>query len=317
MTGDLSLRLPQGQCLQCGGYATQGGEFLPPHGTVSLEVEQITLELVPLTVSFAALREVWKKTRGVELSHAEIERIVLPRGQQLRALQQEAYEPEPDPLLEEAPKRLSISCDGTSCHAAEPGQKQLEGRLGMVFPDQRAEVSPGRFALLEKRDCASFFGKDDLGEQLERVALAFRLEEANAVIFGADGERARWDLKAERFPRARGILDWNPVSRKLTQALGVIASPAARQKTTEQLRALLWEGQAAEALRQLRRLHTKGPRRNGPTAARSNGNSWGSPSGIRTPTACGSSTMPRPSRRAILSAPPSWNRLSTICRPPG
>ncbi len=224
---------------------------------MSLELEQITLELVPLTVSFAALSEVWQKTRGVALSPTEIERIVLHRGQQLRALQQAAYEQEPDPLLEEAPKRLYISCDGTFCHATEPGQRRLEGRLGMVFTDQRAEVSPGRFELMEKRYCASFFGKDDLGEQLEREALAFRIEEAHEVIFVADGEQALWDLKAERFPQARGILDWNHVSRKLTQALGVIDSPATRQQQTEQVRTLLWEGQAPAALRRLRRLHTQ------------------------------------------------------------
>jgi len=45
--GDLTVRLPQGQCIRCREYGTQGGEFLPVNGNVSLVVEQITLELSP------------------------------------------------------------------------------------------------------------------------------------------------------------------------------------------------------------------------------------------------------------------------------
>ena len=77
------------------------------------------------------------------------------------------------------------------------------------------------------------------------------------MIFLADGEQALWQIKQERFPQARGMLDWNHVSRKLTHAFGVIDSPAARKKKAERLRALLWAGKTAEALRQLRRLHTQ------------------------------------------------------------
>lgn len=205
------MTLPQ--CTQCGGYATQG-EFLSPKGNVSLE-------LVPLTVSFATLSEVWKKTRGVELSHAEIERIVLHRGQQFLALQQEAYEQELEPSLEEAPKLLYISCDGTFCHAAEPGHRKVEGRLGMVFTDTRAEVSSGRFE--------------------------------------------RWQKPSDSSDAC--IPEW--------------------------------------------------PRRSYPTAAINSGSNWEIPSGIWTPTARGSSTMPRPNRRAILSVPPSSNQLSTTCWPIG
>jgi len=99
-----------------------------------------------------ALSEVWQKMRGVVLSPTESERIVLQREEQLRVLQQEADAQEPAPTLPEAPERLYLSCDGTFCHAAEPGPKKLEGRLGMVFTEKRAEVSKGRCELLEKRD---------------------------------------------------------------------------------------------------------------------------------------------------------------------
>lgn len=215
------------------------------------------MELVPLTVSFEAGSEVWDKTRGVKISGKEIERIALHRGSQIRALQEEEYAKEQKPVLTSPPERLYISCDGTFCHSAEEGKDRIEGRLGMVFTDKEAEVSKGRKALLEKRYCASFFGKDDFADQLEREALKFRVEEAGEVIFTADGEKALWKIKEDRFPQALGILDWNHLSRKLTEALGLIESCAERKKKAEKIRGFLWDGKIDEALRGLKCLETR------------------------------------------------------------
>lgn len=215
------------------------------------------MELVPLTVSFEACSTVWKKTRHLKISGKEIERVVISRGAQIRTLQEVEYEKEQEPILAEPPARLYISCDGTYCHSAEEGRQRIEGRLGMVFTDKEAEISKGRKVLLEKRYCASFFGKDDFADQLEREALKFHVEKAGRVIFTADGEKALWKIKEDRFPQALGILDWNHLSRKLTEGLVVIESRSEREKETEKIRSFLWEGKVDEALKDLKRLEAR------------------------------------------------------------
>jgi len=225
----------------------------------------VTLELVPLTASFEALSVVWDKIRKMEISDKEIERMVMSRGKQIRKLEKAEYEKDRPPLLKEAPETLYISCDGTFCHSAEEGKKKIEGRLGMVFTNKRAEVSKGRFKLLEKRYCASFFGKDDFADQLEQEALRFRVEEAKQVIFAADGEQALWEIKKDRFPKALGILDWNHLSRRLTEALLVIESSAKRDKSGDVIRELLWESEVDAAIRKLGRIHAEEAQKQNPS----------------------------------------------------
>jgi hypothetical protein len=251
------LKVQQGVCRVCQGYGLRGGGWLPEDQNFILEVEKTSLELVPLTVSFEACSQVWEKTRALKVSGKEIERMTLSRGAQIRVLQEREYEKEQKPILRDPAPRLYISSDGTFCHSAEKGKQRIEGRLGMVFTDKRAEISKGRNVLLEKRYCASFFGKDDFADQLEREALKFRIEEAGQVIFTADGEKALWKIKEERFPEALGILDWNHLSRKLTEALGVIESSSTRKEKTEAIREWLWKGQTEEALGKLKRLETQ------------------------------------------------------------
>jgi hypothetical protein len=155
------------------------------------------------------------------------------------------------------PNQLYIGADGMYVHSHEGKGKRFEGKFGIVFTDERAEVSKNRFELLNKRYVSSFRGKEDFSNLLQTAAYQMGIDQAREVIFVSDGERCLWEIKNEYFPQALGILDWNHLSRNLADALKIIHDKTQREKHRKELSELLWEGNAQAAIQTLSRLIAK------------------------------------------------------------
>jgi len=260
LDGLLTLKWPKALCRSCGHAGLLSESNLIPEARISAPLEKLILELAPLCVSYEAESQILRKTRQVSVSDSEIERIVLSRGAQIGQLQSQELE-QMDKILTEhppqAPRCLYLGADGMYVQSAEGKGKRFEGKFGVVFTDERAEVSKNRFELLNKRYVASFRGKEDFSKLLQAAAYRMGIDQAQEVFFFADGERCLWDIKKEYFPQAIGILDWNHISRNLSRALRIIADREQRDEIRQKLSELLWRGNSQQTLAELSPLIAK------------------------------------------------------------
>lgn len=260
LSGLLDLKWPQARCLRCLHAGLLSQSQLIPEARISAPLEKLILELAPLCVSYETESQILAKTRQVSVSDSEIERIVLNRGGQIQQLQSQELEQMGKILTQyppPTPKCLYLGADGMYVQSAEGKGKRFEGKFGIVFTDERAEVSKNRFELLNKRYVASFRGKEDFCGLLQAAAYRMGIDQAQEVFFFADGEACLWDIKKEYFPQAIGILDWNHLSRNLSKALRIFSDPQQRDKIRQELSELLWRGNSQQALAQLSKLIAK------------------------------------------------------------
>ncbi|MBI4358259.1 MAG: ISKra4 family transposase [Candidatus Omnitrophica bacterium] len=260
LDGRLNLKWPKALCRTCGHAGLLSETNLIPEAQISAPLEKLILELAPLAVSYEAESQILWKTRSISISAKEIERIVLRRGLQIGRLQSQELEQMDKILVQhppQAPKCLYLGADGMYVQSAEGKGKRFEGKFGIVFTDERAEVSKNRFELLNKRCVASFRGKEDFSELLQVAAYRMGVDQAKEVFFFADGERCLWDIKKEYFPQAIGILDWNHISRNLSKALRIIADRKQRDEIRQKLSEFLWRGDSQQTLAELSKLIVK------------------------------------------------------------
>ena len=256
LNNDLQLKVPKVYCHRCNKYSQMGKGLLPEGSNINQDLEKVVLELVPLTTSYESLSELLWKLRGIKISAKEIERIVIERGKQIKDLQTKEYERIDEVLKEIKPEevdRLYISADGMYVHSAEEDRESFEGKFGVVYSDEVANVNKGRNLLLNKRYCGSFYGKEDFGELLNVTAYKMGLDTAKEVVYVCDGDRSLWKIKEEHFEEAKGILDWDHISRNLNKALRVIEDKGKRKRRRKKIKNLLWEGEVGKSLSVLKR----------------------------------------------------------------
>ena len=260
LEGLLNLKWPKARCRTCGHAGLLSESNLIPEARISAPLEKLVLELAPLSVSYEAESQILWKTRSISVSNKEIERIVINRGTQIQKLQSQELE-KMDKILKEhppqAPQCLYLGADGMYVQSAEGKGKRFEGKFGIVFTGERAEVSKNRSLLLNKRYVASFKGKEDFSSLLQAAAYRMGIDQAQEVIFFADGERCLWDIKKEYFPQAIGILDWNHISRNLSKALRIVRDHKQRDEIRQKFSGLLWRGDSQTALAELSKLIAK------------------------------------------------------------
>lgn len=206
----LELKWPQARCTRCGRSGLLSESHLISEARISAPLEKLILEIAPLSVSYEAASQILEKTRGISISAKEIERIVLRRGTQIAQLQAEELAAIDQALTQhppKAPQRLYIGADGMYVQSQEGRGRRFEGKFGIVFTDERAEVSKNRFQLLNKRYVASFRGKEDFSGLLQTAAYRMGVDQAKETLFVSDGEACLWEIKREYFPQALGILD--------------------------------------------------------------------------------------------------------------
>ncbi len=250
LNGDIGIRVGKIYCKGCGRYSQMGRKRLPPESNISQELERMVLELVPMTTSYEGLSELLYKLKGIKISAKEIERIVKERGEQIRQLEnEEMQKTEREEDLEAKPReRLYIESDGTYVHSVDGKRESMEGKFGIVFGEEMAQVSKARKILMDKRYCSSFYGKEEFGGLLHDTAYRMGMSRTRELVYICDGAKTLWDIKREYFPEAKGILDWCHVQRNLQRSLVVMADDEKRRKKKKELRRLLYTGQSEKAV---------------------------------------------------------------------
>ncbi len=122
--------------------------------------------------------------------------------------------------LPRGPSRPYVQMDGTMVH--ERGGGAMECKVGIVY-SQRAEISRGRIALLDKRSYASFDDAETFGERFWVRCAAQGAVQAQQIVFISDGADWIHTLQRAYFPAALVVLDPWHLARYLQQVWGVEA----------------------------------------------------------------------------------------------
>ena len=179
------------RCRQCGAEVSPLDEALGliPGSGRTLGVWERAL-WAAVEVSYAKAGTFLAKFAGLEVSHGSIHRWVQEEGRLLevreRGRQEATFGAHPRPASEgpPGPGRLYVQIDGTMVHERPAGE--MECRVGIVY-SQRAVVSRGRIALLDKRTYASFEEAETFGERFWVRCAAARAATAGQIVFVSDG----------------------------------------------------------------------------------------------------------------------------------
>jgi hypothetical protein len=249
-------------CVHCGaGFALLDQQLGLDAGTTSTYLRTLIAEWSAERAFARCARDI-ERTLGVALGESTVERTAVSMGERLR--QQEvvrgaACEAGELPLPEHHPRVVHVSMDGVYAPLREPwkrdgtaGPLQCHGgecKVGAVYETRPG--ARGRQRLAWREYTATFADIEAFRPQLWALALRCGVQEAETVVFLADGAACNWRLAEEYFPWAVQIVDWYHA----VQHLGAVAEAffgcrtgpgsgwlAARKRE-------LWEGQV-EAVRE-------------------------------------------------------------------
>jgi hypothetical protein len=176
-------------------------------------------------VSYAKASAFLAKFTGLAVSHGSLHRWVREEGRVLEAqeAQQQAAAfgpPTGAPAATAAPPgpaRLYVQVDGTMVHQRAGGV--MECKVGIAY-SQRAEISRGRFALLDKRTYASFADASTFAERFWLRCAAQGAATAAQIVFVSDGAEWIHTLQRSYFPGALVILDPWHLEQRLLEVWG-------------------------------------------------------------------------------------------------
>jgi len=176
-------------------------------------------------VSYTKAARFLAKFTGLEVSHGSVHRWAQEEGalvaQREAAAQEETFGPHPVPGRPTGSvPRLYVQIDGTMVHQRRGGE--MECKVGIVY-SERAEVSRGRIALLDKRTYASFDDAETFGERFWVECAAHGAAAAEQVVFVSDGALWIHHLQHAYFPEALVVLDPWHLARQLQLVWGADA----------------------------------------------------------------------------------------------
>lgn len=161
-------------------------------------------------VSYAKATAFLAKFTGLAVSQGSVHRWAQDEGavreaEEARA-QERTFGPRPEGVTTPAPgpKRLYVQVDGTMVH--QRGGGEMECKVGIVY-SQRAEISRGRIALLDKRSYACFDDAETFGERFWVRCAAHGAAQAEQVVLISDGADWIHTLQRAYFPAALVVLD--------------------------------------------------------------------------------------------------------------
>lgn len=169
--------------------------------------------------AFAAVPEVFRELRGIELSASTVERTTVAVGQALREAAPTWEPPAEDPKAGKAAApadRLYLSVDGTMCPLRDPWQRDGsagklqcrygEAKLGVVFHPRQKD---GLDTEVVRRGCVGTMAElDGFRPRLLALAEQWRLGTTRELIALGDGAEWIWKLMSTHFPQAVQILDF-------------------------------------------------------------------------------------------------------------
>ena len=176
-------------------------------------------------VSYAKASAFLAKFTGLAVSHGSLHRWVRDEGRVIEAQeaqQQAAAFGPPGDLAPPAtappgPARLYVQVDGTMVQQRDGGT--MECKVGIAY-SERAEISRGRVALLDKRTYASFADASTFAERFWLHCAAQGAATAQQIVFVSDGAEWIHTLQRNYFPGALVILDPWHLEQRLLEVWG-------------------------------------------------------------------------------------------------
>lgn len=210
---------------------------------------------------FGQASEDLARLADLEVSPAEVDRVVREEGERVLKLQEERQERWSAPVVEGQPvfpaqircPRLVVQADSaTALTVDEEDHKQIHCARAFDADACRGTDQSGRPFILESRYAASAESMEEFGPAVAALGNRMGARSAQAIAFIADGAPALWRMAAERLPRALLIQDFWHVSEhlhRLANDLGPSGGTAAeraahwcsllRQSRVEEVIALL------------------------------------------------------------------------------
>ena len=249
--GPVRYRRPRWRCTGCGTECYPHDRALRFGGhAASWALARVVSRLAADVPSFAGARGALEEDYRVHLATETVRTLAEEAGGRL--VQQEdqlreavAQRRAPLPESDRAPDKAYVFADGTMIHAEGDWH---EIRVSTVA----TEAADGR--PLRRHSQARFLAPEPLGWLLTLMARAAGYPNARLRAFIADGAAWLWKLQEQFFGGSIGILDWYHLSQKVHRAADGLHGEGteAAGAWADQLKGLLWEGQAEAALEQAR-----------------------------------------------------------------
>lgn len=250
LLGRLEYARQRCRCPRCGVdvYPLDSALGLLPGTGSTLGVRERALWAVT-EVSYAKAAAFLAKFTGLAVSHGRIHGWVREEGTHLEAAEAAAQAATFGPHPHARPAALGPPClyvqvDGTMVRDRDGGS--MECKVGIVY-SERAEISRGRIALLDKRTYASFDAAERFGERFWVTCAAQGAATARQVVFVSDGAEWIHTLQRAYFPGALVILDPWHLEQRLWEVWG-----AGRSRLVAACLAAAWRGDVPALQRRLR-----------------------------------------------------------------
>ena len=175
---------------------------------------------------FPRLPQLVAAQHGVTLSHDTILELVHDVGtavdqRQLAEAQRSTHRRVPPPAEQVAPAKIYVSCDGimyctnlTEPRPDDPNRSRLiwhQMKVGCVYWQDADER-------WHKQMIWGRESPEEFGASLWRLACQCGYQQASEKIFAADGGSWCWEIQAQYFSDATGILDWYHASEHIWDA---------------------------------------------------------------------------------------------------
>lgn len=250
--GPVPYRRPRWRCMDCGTECYPHDRALRFGGrAASWALARVVSRLAADVPSFARAGAALQEDYRVHLATETVRALAEQAGQQVlrqedRLREAVAQRQAPLPETGKAPETAYVFADGTMIHAEGDWH---EIRVNTVATEDAAGLP------LERLSRARFLAPEEVGWLLVLMAREAGYPNARRRVFIADGAAWLWKLQEQFFGGAIAILDWYHLARKVHQAANGLygEGPEPARAWAAELKGLLWDGRAEEALEQVRR----------------------------------------------------------------
>jgi hypothetical protein len=244
LLGRVTYRRPYYECPRCRrGHCPLDEALGIAPGQMSDEVQQVAA-LLGANTSFARSSDLLQRVAHLALSPNSIRKATQQMGE--RVIQQETAQLSESQRLEaqrqhrrmtDKPRRLYGSLDGFMVHIEEEWHEMKAGTWWRVDTQRRA----ADITYYTDWQPAAEFSALTWATGFQRLA-----DQADEVIFVADGADWIWRIVQEHFPHAVQIVDWyHAFSYVRAVAQAAFTDETARQTWLKEQQTALWHGQRA------------------------------------------------------------------------
>lgn len=263
--GEVSVRRQHFQCRRCLSTRSPFDEQMGLTGTVCESLVR-QMALLGASLPYRQVASTLDKLLGVDVSAKTcqtktnaVAHDLLKRENEAieRLFDRESRREEVLTKMAATPFRLYISMDGAMANIRDENWKEIRvGALWTETVEQSAAKAAGQKASTRANPSYVIrFDKDDLGRATYVRAVELGLRKAHEVVVIADGAPWIWNLAAEHFPEATGIVDWFHAIQRICKAANAIYDddPIGARSWIRRRKANLKQGRPKLVVRALRR----------------------------------------------------------------